>query len=151
MVELTKNDTTRAVDNKFWTWAQKVIDRYGVDGMSSDESEVDEHSGGRKTVLRAKYMFWRRNIENIVKLIESTKTKNRQLFSQRGPQAFLRIRPDYDSPGNVPKTNRPAAENLPYHFYDATWFHSLSSNVRQSVLHATNEPFEWLQASELIF
>jgi hypothetical protein len=144
MVDLLKEDCTRPADHRFWTWALSILKRYGADSMSSEESGVDDRLGRRGTILRVKIMPWRRQIENLIEVIESTKQTDRRLFCNRGPPPMDRIRPDHNSlPSNWPRTSRAPVENLPFVFYDEKWFNSVSPEVRRTTLHATSEEFNW--------
>jgi hypothetical protein len=96
-----------------------VVDSLGVDGMSSDESEVDEN---RQRVFRVKRRPWRsKALDKFLRRIDDDhNTTNAYGNNRAGCQPRIRKRPAYN------ESTGKAIRNLPVNFYDANWYRKLS-------------------------
>jgi hypothetical protein len=118
-IALSNREQNGVVDQG-WDFLFTVVDSLGIDGMSSDESEVDQDN---KKSFRVKKRAWRsKKIEKILRRVD----KDRNTTSAYGN----------DRQGNSPRTcNRPAysdsageaVRGLPCNFYDTFWYHKLSN------------------------
>jgi len=61
-----------------WKWLQRLIKTLGEDGMSSEESSVENSV---TNVLRVKNMDWRRNIEKELEIIDLQRVIDKDIFS----------------------------------------------------------------------
>lgn len=144
MVELKDGQHDPHDDLAFWRWALKVIERLGADGMSSDESCVDQNVTNDRT-YRVKIVVWRKRMEDFLKIIDECRYAGNGIFSLRGSTGSRRIRPPADVPETWPRSKRPPVECLPYVFYNEDWFSEVDENVRMTTLHVTEEEFQWAQ------
>lgn len=132
-------------DLEFWRWALTVIQRYGHEGMSSEESGDDYQGKEYRRIYRVKIMVWRRRIDDLLKLIDDARHGDSMLFSLRGSTGVQRLRPDYLDP-NWPRTRRDPVQELPYLFYDEDWFQEVDVDIRLAMLHVSSEEFRWLRS-----
>jgi hypothetical protein len=145
MVKLLEDEGDPDKDLQFWRFALQVIQRLGMDGMSSDESGGEEQYGADK-IYRVKIMVWRRRMEDILTNVDQARRNGCGLFSLRGAPGIKRIRPPV--PGSQdhqdwPSTNRDPLPRLPFIFYDDNWFSQVTPEVRQTTLHVSAEEFAW--------
>lgn len=120
-----------AVDAEAWRLLLWVIERFGVDGMSSDES-MDE--GG---VLQVCALPWRRNIEEYLKIIDDERSLNLKRYPRQGSKAMVRKRT-----ADAPRSSRKATPRLPLSFYDEGWLHRQDEGVIDE-LDASDEEWMW--------
>jgi hypothetical protein len=126
-----------------WEWLKKVIERLGVDGMSSDESDVESDAEGIQTVVyRVKKLRWRRRIDDELDFIDKARDFVKGVGG-RGATPGLRRR-DIDNK----ESNREPVPNLPVAFYDPDWFDSHNSNYRELVVHPSTEEFRWFKLAK---
>jgi hypothetical protein len=119
-----------------------VIERLGVDGMSSDESDVDTDARGREvTVFYTKRMRWRRWIEEELAIIDGCHSYAKA--HGRGSKLVERRRN-----GRNAESSRNPMPNLPEAFYDEEWLNSRSSKYRDLTLHVSKDNFEWFKISQ---
>ena len=74
------NSPINASEIKIWEWLNKVLDFFGVDGMSSEESEEENN----RTVFWVKIMYWRRDMVKYLDLIDAQRQQVPGLFSNAG-------------------------------------------------------------------
>jgi len=78
--------TVKAADNDkdgdlyIWQWLLGLLQQYGSDGMSSDETDTDA-SG---TTYRIKILVWRRNVDEYVQMIDNEKKLSADIFPGSG-------------------------------------------------------------------
>ncbi|KAG1726121.1 hypothetical protein EDD22DRAFT_740635, partial [Suillus occidentalis] len=60
-----------------WQWLQKLIKTLGDDGMSSEESDIENDV---ECVLRVKNMTWRRGIERELSVIDNQRVLDDDIF-----------------------------------------------------------------------
>ena len=143
MIEMKAGEGNPHGDLHLWNWVLSVIQRYGVDSMSSEESEPDYLVKGQ-TAFRVKIVVWRRRIDDLLQTIDGARHDDPTLFSMRGSRGGLRIRPDYKNPKkDWPKSKRDPVKFLPYYFYDEEWFKEIDPEICQATLHTTAEEFDW--------
>lgn len=144
MIKLKSDEGDPHQDLRFWEWALTVIQRLQAEGMSSDESADDAvHPGAQ--IYRVKIMIWRRRMEDILQIIDQARHSKNGIYSLSGSTGLTRTRPPVNVPADWPQSTRNPVEALPYIFYDQTWFHRESPDVRAAVLHVTAEEFQWAQ------
>ena len=117
-----------------WRWLLALLQWYGAEGMSSDETSVE----GMETVYRVKILVWRRDIDTYLDYIDfERKHPTQGLFSRSGATPTKRIR----SEENIISARTPVP-GLPTELYDSEWFEELNENYRQLTLCVSREQFE---------
>jgi len=107
------------VEEAGWEFMFGLVDRLGIDGMSSDESEPDDDRGRS---YRAKRRTWRsKALEKYLRRIDKDYNSTNAYGNARaGTNPRVRNRPACtDSAGE-------AVRGLPRNFYDPNWFRKLS-------------------------
>lgn len=89
-----------------------MIKDLGPDGMSSDESEIDEHTG--REILHVSQMTWRRKVDREMDLVDRQRMTDMELFSKKGAKPATRVR-------DGKETRRNPVEGLSKAFYEKTW------------------------------
>ena len=131
------NTPTNASELGVWEWLSKMLDYLGTDGMSSEESEEENH----RTVFRVKIMYWRRDVVKYLDLIDEQRHKVSGLFSNAGSKGVDKRR----GRGNgFLISERSPVKKLPRVLYDDRWFESLQEQG-QLLLKVSQHRFEWLQ------
>lgn len=115
---------------------QDVITRYGVDGTSSDESDIDD-TGGFEPVFLVHTLPWRRDITDHLKVIDDEVTTSRKLIRKRGGIATRRVRGQMATP-----SIRAPVRGLPESMYDSEWLRMLDSGEEEN-LEISDEVFQW--------
>ena len=124
-------------DLKVWEWLFRVLEYLGVDGMSSEESSVENN----RVVYRVKIMAWRRDITDCLNMIDKQRHLIPGLFSNSGSKGVAKQRGG--GPGFLVLDRAPVLK-LPRAFYDDAWFNSIDER-RQLTLKVSKERFEWLK------
>ena len=96
-----------------WKWLQCLIKTLGEDGMSSEESSVENSV---MNILRVKNMDWWRNIEKELEIIDLQQVIDKDIFSPQGSRPL----PRKHAPDN-PVTSRDLVMGLPKALYDSLW------------------------------
>lgn len=125
--------TENAPDLPAWEWIHRLLTRLGAEGMSSEESDVE---GGMHPVFHRKLMPWRRDVNEIMELLDKGQQLDVDIWSTQGLKPVPRL-----SSGFFNK--RRAVANLPRELYDDDWFKGLSVSERKK-LDVSGEPFDWL-------
>ena len=116
---------------------RKLIKLLGEEGMSSDESEVDEELG--IFVFRPKEMPWRPNVEKVMAIIDKQRMVDRDIYSFKGSKPGPRSR----NKKKGTSRRRPPA-GLPRSLYDKDWLKTqTTSQVRR--LHISKNKFVWMK------
>jgi hypothetical protein len=95
-----------------------VVDELGIEGTSSDESEVDENN---KKCFRIKRHPWRSKLlDKFLRRVDRDRNTTSAYGNALGNRPRTRKRPAYsDSIGD-------AVPGLPMNFYDPNWYRKLS-------------------------
>jgi hypothetical protein len=137
MIDLKSDDV--GGDLWIWKWLEKLLERLGDDGMSSDESDTE----GTESVYRVKTMLWRcERIEDYMDLIERQPYVDKEVFRRQGKSCFRRIRGQHN-----PTTSRKPVARLPHQLYDEEWLEEQTGRYRDSVLKVSREKFQMLDIS----
>lgn len=132
-VKAAKSD--REKDLAIWKWLLELMRRLGSDGMSSDESDIED----LRTVYRVKILIWRRNIDRYVEMIDNERKLAGDIFSKAGAKATPRIRSDQN-----PVSTRDAPANLPSAIFDPDWLKTVDDDYQQMKLNISRENFKWI-------
>ena len=115
-----------------WKWLSKVVEQLGHDGMSSEDSEIEDRID---VVLRVHAMPWRREMSNELAHIDSQRVRDKTIFGRQGMKPMKRIRGE----GRV--STRNPVQGLPVAFYNRAWLntaqHALEAKVKET-------PFTWM-------
>ena len=131
------NSPINASEIKIWEWLNKVLDFFGVDGMSSEESEEENN----RTVFRVKIMYWRRDMVKYLDLIDAQRQQVPGLFSNAGSKGVDKRR---GRGSGFLISERNPVKKLPLTLYDERWFESVGQQG-QLMLKVSQQRFEWLQ------
>lgn len=95
-----------------WKYLHSIVETLDKDGMSSDESDVNEC---QVQALRLKSMPWRADFSHEMKFIDAQCLVGAVIFTPRGNKPTKRL--------HNPKreSSRPAVAALPKAFYNASW------------------------------
>ena|SRR5215471_19946075 len=119
-------------DHNAWQWLRDLLLTLQRDGMSSDESDVEDN----QIVYRVTVMPWRRrDVANCMELIDSQRMNSDAGFSQRGSKPGKRVRGVRN-----PESKRKHLNGLPRQLYDDNWW---EANHRRLGVEVSEEPFEW--------
>jgi hypothetical protein len=102
-----------------WDFLFTVVNSLGIEGMSSDESEVDQD--GQKA-YRVKKRAWRpKKIEMLLRRVDKDRnTRNAYGNDRQGNIHRTRKRPAFKD------STRKAIPGLPLNFYDPNWYRKLA-------------------------
>lgn len=118
-----------------WAWLEKLLDRLGLDGMSSEGSDIEQDS--IQSTFMVKRLPWRRRMERHMDLIDETRSQSAIVFGRQGSKPSPRVRGE-----NQPDSDR-VCIGLPRELYDTTWLNGLPADARRK-LNISDDPFEWL-------
>ena len=127
---------------QLWKFMNELVTTYGVDGMSSDESEDNFEENIKSTVYNVRVPKWRRKIEKYMDLIDA---HQHQVVDGRGSLPRRRRR----DPGNKYTSERPAPEGLPRSCYDEEWLQGPTIKQRMVQASVSAETFQWWRLSIL--
>jgi len=136
MIKLKEEDED-ASDLEIWEWLKSLFETLGIEGVSSDESEVDEATGDE--VYYVKSMEWRADIDNEVDIVERQRRSDADIFRTKGVKPVKRVRG-----GRKGESRRAAPIMKPKSIYDKTWLTNLSKDQKQE-LQISKERFEWIR------
>ena len=105
-------------DLKVWELLFRVLEYLGVDGMSSEESSVENN----QVVYQVKIMAWQRDIMDCLNLIDKQCHLIPGLFSNSGSKGVAKQRGG--GPGFL-VSDRALVLKLPHAFYNDTWFNGI--------------------------
>ena len=119
-----------------WKWLQHLIKTLGEDGMSSEESSVENSV---TNVLRVKNMDWQRNIKKELEIVDLQRIIDKDIFSPQGSRPL----PRKHAPDN-PVTSRDPIMGLPKVLYNGLWMLELNERQKGS-LKISDEKFPWMK------
>jgi hypothetical protein len=122
------DDKTQVTEEEaVWMSNHTLLDTLGPEGMSSDESEVDD--AGNRT-YRVKIMDWRNRdiVRKVVEIDKDRNTTNAYGNTRAGNPPRLRKRWE-----DGRKTSRKAPPHLPINFYNAQWYASLKPGQKREL------------------
>ena len=116
---------------------RSLIKLLGEDGMSSDESEVDDELG--VLVFRPKEMPWRPDVEKVMAIIDKQRMVDRDIYSLKGAKPGPRSRNKKKG-----KSRRRPPAGLPRSLYDKDWLKTqTTTQVRR--LYISKNKFVWMK------
>ena len=111
-----------------WSFLNTVVRTLGTEGMSSDDSDMED----MVAVYRTRLMPWRRDISKELTIIDEQHFKDHQIFS-KGAKPAKRT-------SSMLPSSRGAMKGLPMSFYDADWMGTNNTNKA----FPTDEQFLWM-------
>jgi hypothetical protein len=136
MIEVKAASQNAETEVKIWQWLLSLLQWYGAEGMSSDETSVED----QEIVYRVKVLLWRRNIDKYLDLVDFERKQPTQvLFSRSGARPVKRTRAEENA-----ISDRKAIPGLPIELYDAEWLQELDEHYRQITLCVSREQFQWM-------
>lgn len=119
-----------------WQWLERLLELLGVDGMSSDDSDIENE----EQIFRVKIMPWRADIVNYLDQIDRHRRMDLSIFTKRGSQGVRRM---LGADHHI--STRKAKKGLPLPLYDARWLADDEiPERRETALHVSREQFEWM-------
>jgi hypothetical protein len=128
-----KAKATRRGESELWKWLDKVLGQLGHDGMSSEDSEIEDRIN---LVLRVRAMPWRREMGNELAYIDAQRVADKTIFGRQGMKPMKRIR------GEGKDSKREPVEGLPSAFYNSTWLHGAAG--REVKAKVSKMRFAWM-------
>ena len=119
-------------DANIWRWLADILERLGADGMSSDESGMEEEI---EIIYHTKVMPWRRDLETELRIIDNQRLVDTDIFTPRGSKLVKWRR----GIGN-PQSSRKAVAGLPWVFYDEEWLERQPLKFHAQI---PTEKFKW--------
>jgi hypothetical protein len=116
-----------------WKWLRDIVVQLGPEGMSSDESEIEDKV---RIVYNAKVLPWRRNIDKELNVIDAGRIENLTTFGRQGSKPVKRYR------SNLQSTRKPV-EGLPRAFYNGDWYGKCSKQEKDG-LRVSRKHFPWM-------
>jgi hypothetical protein len=124
-------------DVPVWKWLMQVIQRLGIDGMSSEDTD---NSNPLETVYRVKVMQWRKDISHELGLIDEKRLVDDEIYAPQGAKPPKRYRSS-----NNRLSTRPPVPELPDVFYDQSWLSQQSAAFITRTVAVSKEAFRWLE------
>ena len=124
-----------APDVKSWKWLQSVMTELGEEGMSSEDSDTD---GQIEAIYRPRIMYWRRNIDEELQVIDQEHRRLGMTQSRRGAKLAPRRR----FVGNQ-RSKRDPVKGLPLCLYSEEWISTKSNKYVERTLKPSVRGFKW--------
>ena len=129
-------DGDRDGDVHVWKWLLDILQRYGSDGTSLDDTDT----GKIRTIYQVKILVWRRNVDEYVKMIDNERKMSADIFPASGAKSVTRVR----SAENSESTRQPPVE-LPAALFDPDWLEEVDEDYRKIILAVSEEDFPWIE------
>ena len=115
-----------------------MLTRYGMDGTSSDESEVENEE--MEPVFCIHALPWRsKNVNNLIRIVDKETVNLRRVMPSQGGRTLRHVQPQQ----NIKASSRKVPSNLPWSFYDNDWFRGIGE-IEQELIEASEEQWEWV-------
>ena len=119
-------------DANIWRWLADVLEQLGADGMSSDESGIEDEI---KIIYNTKVMPWRKDLETELQIIDDQQLVDMDIFTPRGLKPVKQRR----GTRNLQTSHRVVA-GLPWTFYDKEWLERQPPKFHAQI---PAEKFKW--------
>jgi hypothetical protein len=124
-------------DVAIWKWLRDLLTKLGSDGMSSDDSDIDDR---HRKIYRVTFMAWRRpEITGYMEYIDMQRDTGDHDFSEQGADPRTRVRSLLSA-----SSGRKPVKRLPRNLYDNAWF---EKNHRKMSVNVSKEQFQWLSVA----
>ncbi|KAG1720459.1 uncharacterized protein EDB91DRAFT_1088835 [Suillus paluster] len=121
-----------------WQWLQQLVGTLGEDGMSSEESNVENDI---ETVLRVKNMTWCRAIKWELDIIDHQRIMDDDIFAPQGSKPMKWI-----CSARNPTTSRKEGDGLPKALYNEEWLAGLTK-CQVEGLSISDGRFKWMRVA----
>jgi hypothetical protein len=126
-------------NHRAWAAAYDTIRRLGVDGMSSDDSEIDRTLN--LTVYRTRRMPWRRDMGGLLDLVDSHRPQRGSGYSKKGAEPAPRL----PGPG---VSSRETPSGLPRVLYDRAWLATVPRLVvEEDIKPDDSDDYQWIEVA----
>ena len=127
-------------DLPMWIWMREVIVMLDTDGMSSEESNMDEVH--KTKVYRVNVQEWRwPELDGYLDIIDNERHVNNSTYKPAGSLPVSQI---HSRDENKRSTHKPVY-GLPEVLYNSEWLESLDDHECKCMLHISSKPFKWLR------
>jgi hypothetical protein len=139
-------------ERRKWKRMLKIVKTLGKEGMSSDESDIEERTN--RPVYRVRVMLWRRDLDNLMDAIDNARFKPGSGYSKKGSKPTPRIRDDrrlawshdvHAMAAGIKLSSRDPVYSLPRDYYNDRWFKSMSKEFVDDVLCLPRERHNWVR------
>jgi hypothetical protein len=86
MVKKKNGDSDVAI----WEWLKTLLKTLGDEGMSSDDSDIDDRT--QTEILHVRKLPWRRSLDKELDIIDSQRRDDQELFTKKGSKPVTRLR-----------------------------------------------------------
>lgn len=119
-----------------WEYALSILQNLGKEGMSSDESEIEQTEASTRNIFLVKHLLWRRDIERLLRAVDDVRyLEPSGIYSPQGSKPVPR------ATENDPLVScRPPPESLSPTMLDLTW----AQSHRDIKGRLTGKKFTWI-------
>jgi hypothetical protein len=110
---IRQKEQYEAADLWIWAWLDALLRHLGEGGMSSDETDADDHGN---ISFAVKKLPWRTEIERPLKMIDEKRKEERSVQNRKGAKPTPRIRHK-----NKPCSERLPPQHMPEGVFDKNW------------------------------
>lgn len=130
-----------------WKKLRRLVLILDADGMSDEETEVEDNGHTVNNVLKVSVLSWRRGLGAELATIDAVRFLWASLFDTRGAKPMHRLR--NDAAGPRPVAYRDPYKHRPKSFYSPEYLETLSAFERSNLHIVDNDEFEWFTLEEL--
>ncbi|KAF8881511.1 hypothetical protein CPB84DRAFT_1751171 [Gymnopilus junonius] len=119
-----------------WKWSQKLVKTLSLDGISSDESDIDDDG---MVILHPRKMPWHPDVKLVMKVVDKQSLVDKDVFLQKW------AKPGYRSKRltrGLSRHNAPTGH--PRALYSEEWLKKLSTKKRCKLMISKKE-FHWMK------
>jgi len=126
-----------APEAAIWEWLLQVIQKLGVDGMSSEDTD---NSNGIETIYRVRILPWRRRIDRELAIIDGKRLHAGDIYHEQGAKPSKHLRSL-----SAPHSRQKPVCKLPRVLYDNDWYEGLTDPMKERTICVSKEQFRWLE------
>lgn len=124
---------------RIWEFLSKVVKTLGTDGMSSDDTCIDDH----EKVYHVKTLPWRRELDSYMDIIDNQRRIPDEKFAEAGSTPVKRLRGK-----KLLTSSREAVKGLPKALYDRDWIKRQDQSYLDVVVEISDVKFPWLKLKQ---
>lgn len=139
IIELRRRSDDFEEDVAIWEWLKSLLDWLGEEGMSSDDTEVEDY----ETIYRIRILPWRNpDVDGCMDLVDGErKIPSQAIYAAAGSKPIVRVRD-----GNQAVSDRAVLQGLPEALYNEEWIcQEYHEDDWQEVLSVSQGQFNWLR------
>lgn len=130
-----------------WKKLRRMMLILDADGMSDEETEVEDNGYNVHSVLKVSVVSWRRRIGPELATVDAVRFVWASLFDTRGAKPMRRVR--NEAVGPRPLAYRQPYKERPKSFYSPEYLEVLSAFEKTKLKIVENDEFEWFTSEEL--